>query len=247
VLLLMAVVWLLPVAFIVTGTHNILILSAYWITESAGKYGTMFLIICAGYFYSIRYSTFREKLIAFLRSIASLVIFLAVFAFMNECLIKPVAGAVRPSHRFLLTETNSISLLDSVYRLSKDDRRLFFARLVEEHHDRFLNIDPRVLQHWITEAGFSFPSGHSFNAFMLATIFAFSLRKASKEKYHKYYALPFVWAFLVALSRVMIGAHTPLDVTFGATIGLSIALTFLYFDTTRRWIIHKEIPRNNKR
>jgi len=239
VLLLAAVVWLLPVAFIVIGDHAWLTLGAYWITESAGQFGTFLLIIGAGYCYALRYSTFREKVVAFLKSIASLIIFLAFFAFLNERMLKPVAGAVRPSHLFLLTETNNVNLLDSVYRLSKEDRRQFFAGLVAENHERFTRIDGRILQHWIVEAGYSFPSGHSFNAFMLATIFAFSLRKASKEKYHKYYPVPFVWAILVAVSRVMIGAHSPLDVTVGATMGLTISLTFLYFDTTRRWLIHK--------
>ncbi|MES2558449.1 MAG: phosphatase PAP2 family protein [Bacteroidota bacterium] len=239
-LLLAAVVWLLPVAFVFTGKHTWITTPAYWITQSAGKYGTLVLIAGAGYCYATRYPFLGEKVFSFFRSVCSLMLFLALFAYVNEHYTKPIAKAVRPSHRYMLTETNHLQLLDSVYRMNKDDRGLFFAALVKENRDRFLTIDEQVLQHWIEEAGYSFPSGHSFNAFLLATVFAFSLYTAGREQFHKYYALPFVWAFMVGLSRVMIGAHTPMDVSVGATLGFFICIAFLYFDTTRKWIIHRK-------
>lgn len=232
--------WLLPVAFIFSGTHGWATEPAFWLTQSAGKYGTLVLIVGAGYCYATRYPTLSERTFSLFRSVTSLVLFLALFAFVNEHFTKPMAKAVRPSHRYMLTETNHLNLLDSVYMLSKEDRGSFFALLVENNKEPFSNIDVKVLQHWIEEAGYSFPSGHSFNAFLLATVFAFSLYTAGRKQFHKYYALPFVWAFLVALSRVVIGAHTPLDVSVGAALGLLISLLFLYFDSTRKWIIHRK-------
>lgn len=240
VLLLTAIVWLFPVAFIFSGSHAWLTAPAYWFTQSAGKYGTLVLIVGAGYCYATRYVTLSERIFSLFRSVCSLLLFLALFAFVNEHFTKPIAKAVRPSHRYMLTETNHLNLLDSVYLLSKEDRGLFFAALVKENKERLSKIDAQVLQHWVEEAGYSFPSGHSFNAFLLATIFAFSLYTAGRQQFHKYYALPFVWAFLVGLSRVMIGAHTPLDVSVGAALGLLISITFLYFDSTRKWIIHRK-------
>jgi phosphatidylglycerophosphatase B len=240
VLLLAAVVLWFPVAVIFSGNYGWLTSPAYWLTQSAGKYGTLVLIVGAGYCYATRYPFFGEKVFSFFRSVCSLLLFLALFAFLNEHFTKPIAKAVRPSHRYMLTETNHLNLLDSVYLLSKDDRGLFFAALVKDNHERLSTIDAGVLQHWIEEAGYSFPSGHSFNAFLLATVFAFSLYTAGRKQFRPYYALPFVWAFMVALSRVMIGAHTPLDVSVGAALGFVISAAFLYFDTTRKWIIHRK-------
>jgi phosphatidylglycerophosphatase B len=240
VLLLLVVVWFFPVDFIVTGDHPLWTTAAYWLTQSAGRYGTLILILAAGYCYSIRYSSVTDKLYSFFRSVAALIVFLSLFAFLNEKVIKPIASAVRPSHRYILTETERLQLLDSVYALNAEDRRSFFSGLITNNPDAFSKIDAKVLGHWIEESGYSFPSGHSFNAFMLATIFAFSIYKAGREQYHKYYFIPFVWAVFAAMSRVMIGAHTQLDVSVGAIMGLSIAMVFLYFDTTRKWIINRK-------
>lgn len=190
--------------------------------------------------YASRFPSPAEKLFSFCRSVCSLLLFLALFAFVNEHLTKPIAKAVRPSHRYMLIKTDQLPLLDSVYNMTKEDRGIFFDALVRDHQEHFLGIDKQVLQHWIEEAGYSFPSGHSFNAFMLATILAFSLSTARRKQFRKYCVLPFVWACLVGISRVMLGAHTPLDVTVGAALGVLIAVIFLYFDTTRNWIIHRK-------
>lgn len=240
VLLLAAVVYWFPVAVIFSGTHGWLTTPAFLLTQSAGKYGTLILIAGAGYGYASRYPSKSELAFSFIRSVCSLLLFLALFAFVNEHLTKPIAKAVRPSHRYMLTETNQLTLLDSVYGLSKTNRGVFFDSLVTNNREKLSQIDAKVLQHWVEEAGYSFPSGHSFNAFLLATIFAFSLYTAGRRRFRKFYMLPFVWACMVGISRVVIGAHTPLDVSVGATLGLGIALLFLYFDTTRKWIIHRK-------
>jgi phosphatidylglycerophosphatase B len=49
-----------------------------------------------------------------------------------------------------------------------------------------------------------------------------------------------LWAFIVALSRVAIGVHNPLDVVVGAFAGFAISAVFIYFDTTRKLLIHKK-------
>jgi phosphatidylglycerophosphatase B len=239
VLLLAAIVWLLPVPFIATGHNSTLTAVSYWVTQSAGWLGTLMLIMGAGYCYAIRYSSPKDKLLSFVRSVVTLVVFLGVFAFINERVTKPIRKAVRPSHHYLLTETGMLNTLDSVYLLSKEDRMLFFKALAAEHPGKFSGIDAQVLEHWVAEAGYSFPSGHTFNAFMLATIFAFSLYKAGREKLHKYVAVPFIWAVLVGVSRVALGVHSPMDVCVGALLGLLVSGIFLYFDRSRRWIIHK--------
>ncbi|OGW00269.1 MAG: hypothetical protein A3D20_02335 [Nitrospinae bacterium RIFCSPHIGHO2_02_FULL_39_82] len=77
-----------------------------------------------------------------------------------------------------------------------------------------------VIYHPLREA--SFPSGHSQTIFTAATVLGYL--------YKKYVFILFVIAFLTAISRVYVGAHYPLDVLAGGTIGiiLSIAIVFIF-------------------
>jgi membrane-associated phospholipid phosphatase len=69
---------------------------------------------------------------------------------------------------------------------------------------------------------------------------AFSIFNATNKKWNRYFWIPFLWAFIVALSRVAIGVHNPLDVVVGAFAGFAISVVFIYFDTTRKLLIHKK-------
>jgi len=63
---------------------------------------------------------------------------------------------------------------------------------------------------------FSFPSGHSSGAFLLATALIVLIAGSS--------AVLFLWAVSVALSRVLLGVHFPGDTVAGAFMGSSTAL-----------------------
>ena len=66
---------------------------------------------------------------------------------------------------------------------------------------------------------FSFPSGHSTRAVMLATILCFV------QPLHLLLRLPIlVWAAMVSVSRVILGRHHVLDVVAGVLIGVLQAL-----------------------
>ena len=72
----------------------------------------------------------------------------------------------------------------------------------------------------------SFPSGHAATAFAAATILVFFIKRKS--------FLLYAGAFLVAYSRIYVGAHFPLDAAGGAILGCCLpALIILSF---RRWI-----------
>jgi membrane-associated phospholipid phosphatase len=74
--------------------------------------------------------------------------------------------------------------------------------------------------------GSSFPSGHTSNAFCLAT----SLTLSSKKWY---VAVPaFTFAGIVAYSRMRLGAHYPGDVVMGIVVGVASSVLTWQVD---RW------------
>jgi undecaprenyl-diphosphatase len=63
---------------------------------------------------------------------------------------------------------------------------------------------------------FSFPSGHTSAAFMMATL---------AGHFSPALLMPlYAWAGLVGLSRVALGVHFPTDILVGCAMGISIAL-----------------------
>lgn len=69
---------------------------------------------------------------------------------------------------------------------------------------------------------FSFPSGHSMAAFLLAGIFYLSF---GTELFSV--LIVYAWASSVAISRVILGVHFPTDILVGAALGSLLAwLTF---------------------
>ena len=68
------------------------------------------------------------------------------------------------------------------------------------------------------DAGYnSFPSGHSADAFV-SGMFLYYLLKNSK--FSQYRFLPFVYAALMAFSRIAVNTHFPTDAIAGAAIGI---------------------------
>jgi len=239
-MLLLLMVGNFPVSFAAVFKLSIWVDVGFVLTESAGKIGTVVIVVVTSYCYTIRVESKREKLLTFIKSFVAVSLFIGALAFVNEYLTKPLLKEVRPSHHYIANQLGVNHQLDSVYQLTKIQRKNYFDQLIQNNETYFSNIDNKVLHHWIEEAGYSFPSGHSFNAYLLATIMAFSLYHANNKKWNNYFWIPFLWAGSVALSRVAIGAHTAIDVTVGSLGGFTIAAIFIYFDTTRKLLIHKK-------
>ena len=63
---------------------------------------------------------------------------------------------------------------------------------------------------------FSFPSGHTSAAFMVATLLAYFLPQLLPVLY--------LWAALVGFSRVVLGVHFPTDTLMGMALGVGTAI-----------------------
>lgn len=63
---------------------------------------------------------------------------------------------------------------------------------------------------------FSFPSGHTSAAFCLVAI--------TNLAFGTHFAILFMWATAVGISRVLLGVHFPGDILAGATLGTGLAL-----------------------
>ena len=79
---------------------------------------------------------------------------------------------------------------------------------------------------------FGFYSAHSSNSFFVATYLTILLGKKIKQLPH----FLFVWATIVAYSRVYLGMHFPGDIIIGAIMGILLAL---FFGTLAKKVIKK--------
>lgn len=79
---------------------------------------------------------------------------------------------------------------------------------------------------------YSFPSGHSTNAFALATAFGLNwkIHIFKKEVRLIWFLLPL--AAIIGFSRIYIGVHYPFDVLIGAIIGITVGLIVIKIKNT---------------
>ena len=148
---------------------------------------------------------------------------LPALAAVNEHFVKPAFATPRPSHQHM-SEAGIIPDLDSFYRLDTDGRREFLMSRSAGNNAAetmaSLKIHPAVLGHWIHETGYTFPSGHAFNAFIVAVLFlGGALAKPTRRRWWLA-GLIGSWAIAVALSRVLLLVHRPLDVSAGGSVAV---------------------------
>lgn len=201
----------------------------YYLSESGGVIGTTVLVTVLCLFFASLRSGWKRKTRAFAASFGFFALVLGGIAFTNENALKPLLRKPRPSHQFLLQSGGSeTSLLPEYYQNEVVERRAYLRQFIQQNPGKVKAISPQVLNHWVEEAGYSFPSGHSQNAFLLATILVFWLWGVLPRRKHYWLALPVSWAMMVCLSRVALGVHTEVDVAFGSAFGLIFAYVFSF-------------------
>jgi phosphatidylglycerophosphatase B len=238
--LLVFIVFVLPVAFSACSRDSMWCAIMYGLTESGGQQGTTVIVLLAALVYAASFNSLTQKAKVFFLTVLALGIVLGSFAYLNENVIKTVGRVHRPSHTYILRESKSTANLDSLYLLTESARRKFYEDLILTDTVTFRNMNPRVVSHWIDEVGYSFPSGHSFNTFLLGTILAFFLYHLVGKRYRWLHVVPLLWAMSVAVSRVAIGVHTSRDVSAGAALGILLACLVLSIPVIRGTVLKKE-------
>ncbi|MEO8473884.1 MAG: phosphatase PAP2 family protein [Chryseolinea sp.] len=211
-------------------------------TESAGRLGSFIIIVIASFIFALTAGTISGKFLTGTKSLLVLIVLLAGFSLLNENLIKGTLRIARPSHTYILKQLESTIPIDSIYSLAPGERRSLFKNLIDHDTIHFKNIDPRILNHWMEEVGYSFPSGHSLTAFLLASILSFAIYLYQGQRVTILSFISLMWAATVAFSRVAIGAHTSLDVSAGAALGLIISHVLLAIPLTRKIILPQTAP-----
>ncbi len=81
----------------------------------------------------------------------------------------------------------------------------------------------------------SLPSGHSIVTFIVVTVVLIAFMPNKNRHKIIWFFLMLSLGSLVVLSRVGVGAHYPLDVLIGSTIGYIIGITGIKISTTFNW------------
>ena len=74
---------------------------------------------------------------------------------------------------------------------------------------------------------YPFPSGHTTSSFAAATVIGLKYSLKLKNKKFKLIYPLISFAAVIGFSRIYLGVHYPLDILFGALIGITCALTML--------------------
>ncbi len=98
---------------------------------------------------------------------------------------------------------------------------------------RMFNMDSFTVVGRILKGENSLPSGHSITAFIIVTLLLFAFMPQKRKIYQLLWTIfTFIIGIAIASSRIGVGAHYPLDVLAGSSIGYILAIVGI-------WLAHK--------
>lgn len=194
----------------------------YLITMSGGIYGgiTLFLILSVYLIiYFKKHSASLKNVLIFL-CIVFTIDFVAISA--TQLYAKNIFHNPRPTQLYFEEKGLIENKGKDFFPMTLKERRIYLQKRLDSLGESLADIYPPILDSWIYDSEYSFPSGHSQSAFFFGVILSFVINKTVKDSRLKFFymLLPLVWAIFVSVSRVVIGIHYPVDVSAGALIGV---------------------------
>lgn len=239
-------------SFLVTGVKGLSLLSgidngvemALALSDSAKVFGisliTLVLVAVLG---TRRRLSVDYRLKEAIAVIGTVIVFAGGGAMLNEHFVKTRFETPRPNVVWLAEQPTSVEMgftTEAYYaRAYLDDRSGFMKRAAYAAN---ANVPRIVADHWASEPGYSFPSGHAYASFFIATFFLFFATSFVSSSRQLIFYLLVPWAALVSLSRVLLHVHRPIDITVGAVQGLIVGiLAWLFVRTVIRKLVQLEI------
>ncbi|MBL8007538.1 MAG: phosphatase PAP2 family protein [Ignavibacteria bacterium] len=196
-------------------------LAPFWheVTQSGGFTGGLVIFIfliayLAGHFRksSGKYSD--------LILIISIIFFAYVFsAGITEYILKDIYKKPRPYYHILSEKGYLRNGSQTFITMPYGERKKYLRENINLNDEKLSDVYSPVLNDWIYEAGFSFPSGHAHISFFWGTVISFFIFFMLKKKYKSLFIIPYIWSVLVCISRVVTGFHYSADVIAGSVTG----------------------------
>lgn len=193
----------------------------YWLTETAGSPWS--IITCVFFSLIFVLCLKKESKIWLIK----LILILAVAIVAGQIIKSGIKNFMAEPRPYVLWMADKYQISDKYfYSLPRSERQ----ELLQVYLQPSSAVPNWLYQHWRTETGYSFPSGHTLFAVTWAFLAFFLLN--FKRSYF-IIGLIIAWAILVQISRFILGMHYPIDVICSTFIGWMIALFTYSFGIER--------------
>lgn len=218
VLIMTMTLLLFPVEF--SGYRNTDKLAPLWylITETGSVLIAIAIILTIFIYLLVLFKKRRQKYKSIYLFIGMIVLIQVSMSVVSQFYAKNFFRYQRPSQLYFEQRGFIESGNQGFFTMPLEEKRKYLQKKVDNNKDSADQIYPPILESWIYESGYSFPSGHSQTSFFLGIIIALIIFKQSENKFNC--LIPLLWASLVGISRVVTGFHYPVDVIAGAGLGL---------------------------
>ncbi|RKS87714.1 phosphatidylglycerophosphatase [Orbus hercynius] len=198
----------------------------FWITETAGVPWALLSCVFFALLFALCLKLKSPK------QLAKLLIILVVAMLLGQAIKSVVKTYTADSRPFVLWIESKYNVDDEYfYSLSRSDRREILKQYIAHSPE----IPKWLYQHWRSETGYTFPSGHA----LFAATWAFlALTLLNFKRYQTIICIIIAWAVLIEMSRIVLGMHRPIDVIVGSIIAWFIAMLSYYL--AKRWQLIKE-------